>query len=1261
MKKRTAFVLGLTILFSLVLLNLPVFAKIQSNSVIEKDGSILLPSQKSTTHAVSNFTQAPLRSPEWKAFFNANGKWTVLIDKTTLTPHRAFGKPVQIKNINNITNDNVQSASMQFLRDNSKLLNINPDELKLTKTKKVNKLWYVGYKQAYKGIEVLLSEVELRIREDGKVIAFGVEYYNNINVNITPTIPLATAMSNASEGLKFDSKRDVTQSEGRMFILPVKNNGKVKFSLVYDINVETRQPIGKFSSFVDAHSGYVIWRLNKIHDVNTTVNTKGYIKEKYSYDTAKQMPFPHQYFNIGTERNESDKNGSWTKDISSQKSIIAKMEGPWAKVQYILFPIQTSSDSAYFEGSLIPGSNFVLNWNDNYSTLQERMLFYHTNYIHDYLKNLDSAFDGMDFQVILTIIPDFYYFNAGSDGRDITFYGTDSPPNHFAESPSILYHEYTHSVNAQLYLQFGGTPPLGMVNGSTHEATADLGAAFMYDDHIIGKGAYEGDTNQNVRDIDNNNIYPDSIDGEPHHDGMILSGAFWDFRKLTSREIAEKVSHFSKYGTPDDPDVGIAFSEWFIEAILTDDNFGTGDNDPSNGTPHLMELVTAFNEHQIGTDLLLAFSYAHTPLPDTKNIVDPYIVECNLNSEPNILNSHPDSVYVIYTTNNFESMNMVPAIQEPTDQNKYKAEIPALPNGTSVKYYIQAKESVSGRTLKFTGAYPDFEPYQFLVGYETLYLEDFELENNWTVDNQGNSSPNGKWERDVPQEVEYNWNASIWVLQPGEDHTPGGTRCYVTGHLAIPGDIFSYMPDGTTTLISGLYDLSEVNNSVIRFYHYFTCKSYWSESPGNESKLIFEVSSNGGTSWVSVDTITQSTWEWKKSQYDISDYLNTTDRMRFRFIVKTFNNELGFLAYLTEGLIDDFEILVPGDIAPPTIIADFAGTPTTGVAPLSVHFSDSSKGAVSTWWWDFGDGINSTEKNPIHQYTTKGSYNVSLTISDGVNQDTKWKNNYITVIPMKADFTAKPLEGIMPLEVQFTDKSQGTVSSWFWDFGEGGTSTEQNPTYTFVDEGSYSVVLVVKHSDDSSEVIKDDYISVYKAFGASFTADTNSGVIPLTVHFTDQSFGNPTSWIWDFGDGGTSTEQNPSHVYTTQGIYNVSLTVSDGTKQSTKTKTDFISAYHSTAVDDESNGLVGLNVYPNPFSSSTAIYYELKSPAYVSLKIYDLMGNLVSSLVDESQSDGGRVSVWNGTKPDGTKANTGMYFYRLQAGSKTFTGKLILY
>ncbi|MBI5325738.1 MAG: PKD domain-containing protein [Ignavibacteriae bacterium] len=1280
MKKGSAFFLVIAIVISLVLIDQPVFAKTKTNFVIEKDGSILLPSQKNKTKTVSNFTNAPLSNPEWKDFFNANGKWSVMIDKTTMTPFRAFGKPIQIENVSNITNDNVQSASMQFLNVNSAVLNINPSNLKLTKAKKVNKLWYVGYKQVYEGLEVLTSGVELRIRDDGKVTAFKVEYYNNINISTTPTVPLQKAMETASVGLKYNIKKDVTQSEGKTYILPVKNKGKVDFKLVYDIKVETKQPLGFYNSFVDAHSGNIVWRINKVCEINTTVNVKGMVKDKYSYQTEQLKSFPHQYVNIGTERNVADENGVFTKDVPSLNSISAKMQGTWAKVSYMDF-YGNESDTAYYESSLTPGANFALNWNNNNSDIKERMLYYHATYIHDYLKNLDSSFHGLDKQVNLYIQASFSP-NAGAAGSDIYFQEPYLPEYKFTETPSILYHEYTHNVNYQLYDKINGTVDVGMLNLTCNEATADVGSALMIDDEMIGRGAFASDSNKNIRTLNNINIYPDSIDGESHHDGQILSGAFWDFKKLTSRDIVEKVSHFAKYGTPDNLDVGLAFNDWFFETIVSDDNQGSGDNDLSNGTPHLSEICTAFNMHHIGTDLAMVISFEHTPLEDTKNITEPYLVEFNLKSEPNYLNSHPDSVYIVYSIDNMKTLNLIPAIKvisnDPLD-TKYKAEIPALPTGTMVKYYIHAKESVSGRNFKFTVDYPDFTPYQFLIGYDTFVKEEFEIENNWSVGSPDDNASNGVWERAVPKDESIENGDNIDTLQPGEDHSINGNKCFVTGSNVFidrpirTSNFFEYlndvqsalqgMPNGTTTLISGLYDLSHVTNPIVRYFRWFT-NEFWNlfelPNPENGSLFIFSISSNAGSSWIPVDTLNTSTWGWYKILVKIDDYVKLTNRMRFKFTVLPIINSQSVPYTMTEGIVDDFEILIPGTVAPPSVMADFGASPLSGVAPLAVQFSDSSKGNPNSWWWDFGDGKNSSEKNPLHIYNNTGSYRVTLTASNADNQDTESKDKYINVISIQGEFSATPLEGIQPLEVQFTDHTKGTATSWLWDFGDGETSPEQSPKHTYTDAGIYTVILIVKNQEDSSVVSKNDYISVYELFGASFSADTNSGLIPLTVNFTDLSFGNPISWTWNFGDGGTSQQQNPSHVYTVQGIYNVSLTVSDGSQNSTKTKNDFISAYNTISVEDEDSHSA-ISVYPNPFSSSTAIYYELSEPEHVSLRIYDLMGNLITTLVDEGQSEGRKFAVWNGIQSDGIKSNQGMYIYRLNVGNKTYSGKMILY
>jgi len=253
-----------------------------------------------------------------------------------------------------------------------------------------------------------------------------------------------------------------------------------------------------------------------------------------------------------------------------------------------------------------------------------------------------------------------------------------------------------------------------------------------------------------------------------------------------------------------------------------------------------------------------------------------------------------------------------------------------------------------------------------------------------------------------------------------------------------------------------------------------------------------------------------------------------------------------------------------GDTGPS---ADFLATPLSGDDFITVSFTDTSSSydGIVSWLWDFGDGDTSNVQNPSHEYSTEGTYTVSLTVTEAdSDSDTKTRTNYITVgdtMP-SADFSATPLSGDDPLTVIFTDASSSSdgIVSWLWDFGDGDTSTEQNPSHEYSTEGIYTVSLTVTEADsDSDTKIKTDYIKVADTKpSANFTAMPRTGDDSLAVIFTDTSISSDgiNNWLWDFGDGDTSTEQNPSHVYSREGAYTISLTVTEADSDTdTDTKT----------------------------------------------------------------------------------------------------------
>jgi len=166
---------------------------------------------------------------------------------------------------------------------------------------------------------------------------------------------------------------------------------------------------------------------------------------------------------------------------------------------------------------------------------------------------------------------------------------------------------------------------------------------------------------------------------------------------------------------------------------------------------------------------------------------------------------------------------------------------------------------------------------------------------------------------------------------------------------------------------------------------------------------------------------------------------------------------------------------------PEPVHAEFVGTPTSGVRPLLVQFTNQSTGDYDTCTWTFGDGgTSSVCSNPTHTYATKGVYTVALTVTGPGGTDTRTRTGAITVYePVQADFAGSPTAGGPPLLVAFINQSRGDYATCAWTFGDGGTSsTCSNPTHTYATEGVYAVALTVSGPGGTHTQTRDRYIIV---------------------------------------------------------------------------------------------------------------------------------------------------------------------------------------
>jgi PKD repeat protein len=183
---------------------------------------------------------------------------------------------------------------------------------------------------------------------------------------------------------------------------------------------------------------------------------------------------------------------------------------------------------------------------------------------------------------------------------------------------------------------------------------------------------------------------------------------------------------------------------------------------------------------------------------------------------------------------------------------------------------------------------------------------------------------------------------------------------------------------------------------------------------------------------------------------------------------------------------------------------------------------------------------------------------------------------------LAAAFSATPTNGPAPQTVTFTDFSTGVPVAWSWTFGDGGVSTLQNPTHTYATGGTYDVTLTVTNAFGSNTLTRTGCIVLTNPPPpvAGFSANITTGSCPVVVTFTNQSSGQVNSSLWDFGDGSNSVAQNPLHLYTTSGVYTVSLTVGNPGGSNTMTRSNYITVTPSPAggkpLEFRADALVGL-------------------------------------------------------------------------------------
>jgi PKD repeat protein len=265
-----------------------------------------------------------------------------------------------------------------------------------------------------------------------------------------------------------------------------------------------------------------------------------------------------------------------------------------------------------------------------------------------------------------------------------------------------------------------------------------------------------------------------------------------------------------------------------------------------------------------------------------------------------------------------------------------------------------------------------------------------------------------------------------------------------------------------------------------------------------------------------------------------------------------------------------------------------------------------------------------------------------------------WDNNesygFLNTFHLRANFNSciAPVASYSnvnsELNVDFTDLSTGPVTSWLWDFGDGNTSTMQNPSHSYAAAGTYTVCLIATDACSSDTICSAVTVTECLVPVADFTEMVTVGVATVAFTSTSVSASNAT-YSWNFGDGQTSNLENPSNVYAANGAYTVCLIVSDSCGTDTTCNNITI-----TSLGIQENFIDGLSIYPIP-SQSTLTIGNLIPGENVSMELLNNIGQLIEVINSNGVAE---------VQMDLSKVTEGYYHLRISNSSITGTRQVII-
>ncbi len=653
-----------------------------------------------------------------------------------------------------------------------------------------------------------------------------------------------------------------------------------------------RSGFDRWEFFVDAVTGELIDQRPGLCHVDIVGTVTGFQTPPPLPDQSNNLPdelpvYGARVWIDGGATVYTDENGDFTLPYAGTGpvTVTADLNGQWATI------INDSPGGELSESQEVtpPGpASFLFNPAATPIRTAQANAMTHMTEIHDFVKSLVPDYTGYDFAVPTHV-------NAEADCT--ATYTLGSSELYFSRAEfvgcansaysSVVFHEYGHLV-VDRSPNGPGTPI------EYHEGMADVLAAFYTDDPCIAPDLLGMGTGC-LRDVEvTETVYPDPRTN-PYVQGSILSGAFWDMRTeliategpSTGLDIARDLYIGQVFvGTHRvDPTVT-------VDVLTLDDD----DGDITNGTPHRQEICTAFDAHGLTCPELvyLTFDYPQGR-PELATPGDETTIRVQVN--PHGGQPVAGSGTLSYRIGSSGSFTTVPMTALGGDE--YEAVLPAADCGRTIQYYVSADAVGQEDPVRDPPEAPAIV-YEAVSVDDLLidFSDDFETEQGWTVVD-GVDLIDGSWERGVPV-------GGGDLNDPPTDYDGSG-QCFVTANRDGNADVDSAggSAEGTTTLVSPVFDVTDLLEPRVSYARWYANDG---GQYGGEDIFEVEVSSNGGTSWVALETVGPESSEtfggWVVKDFRIQDFVALTSQFQIRFTASDVGG-----ASIVEAGIDAFAIL----------------------------------------------------------------------------------------------------------------------------------------------------------------------------------------------------------------------------------------------------------------------------------------------------------------------------------------------------------------